>query len=151
VTDLPLSPWDIEEGIRNAERFFRVLPKVFPDATLFIAEGSGITKEVAAFYRRHAPAEVKRPADLSRLALVPRYFCACSPEFLLELARLASTTPRVGLLHHLYLYRGEDQLIEWHDAFANALLLSPDLPEETVATLARKFGRRYGRARFPSS
>ena len=151
MTESPLAPWDIEEGIRNAERFFRFLPKVFPDATLFIAEGSGITKEVATFYGRYAPAEVKRPADLSRFALVPRYFCACSPQFFLELARFASTTPRQGLLYHLYLYRGNDQLIDWHDAFANALVLSAELPEETVATLAKKFGCRYGRARFPSS
>ena len=151
MTELLESPWNIEEGIRNAERFFRVLPRVFPVATLFVAEGSGITKEVAALYRRHAPSKVKRPADLSRFTLVPRYFCTCSPEFFLELARVASTTPRAGLLHHLYVYRGEDQLIDWHDAFANALLISPDLLEETVATLARKFDRRYRRARFPSS
>jgi len=78
---------------------------------------------------------------------VPRYLCACTPEFFVELARLAATTRRERLLHHLYLYRDDHPLLWWHDAFANALLLSADLPETTVAALAKKFGRRYGRAR----
>jgi hypothetical protein len=143
-----LSPWDIDQGIRNAERFFRVLPKLFPDANLFIAQGSRIADDVAAFYRQHTPPPPSRPTDLSRFTLTRRYFCLASPEFFLELARLAAKKPREQLLHHLYLYRDDHQLIEWHDAFANALLLSPDLPESTIAALADKFGVRYGRARF---
>ena len=139
VTDTPPSSWHIGEGIRNAERFFRVLPQLFPDATLFIAEGSSISNEVGTFYRRHAPPDPTRPADLSALTMAPRYLCACTPEFFLELARLAAKTPR--------LYSGARQLIYWHDAFANDLILSPELPEATVAALAKKFGVRHRRAR----
>ena len=142
-----LSPWDIDEGIRNAERFFRVLPKLFPGANLFIAQGSRIADDVAAFYRLHAPAVRSRPAELSRFTLTRRYFCLCSPEFFLELARFAAKKPRQQLLHHLYLYRDDCQLIEWHDAFANALFLSADLPEATICELATTFGVRYSRAR----
>ncbi len=142
-----LSPWDIDEGIRNAERFFRLLPKLFPDANLFIAQGSRIADDVAAFYRRHEPAVRSRPAELSRFTLARRYFCHCSPEFLLELARFAAKKPRQQLLDHLYLYRDGRQLIEWHDAFANTLFLSADLPEATVSELATKFGVRCSRSR----
>ena len=141
------SPWDIDEGIRNAERFFRVLPKLFPDADLFVAQGSRIADDVAAFYRRHAPAVPRRPAELSRFTLTRRYFCVCSPDFFLELARFAAKKPSEQLLHHLYLYRDGCQLIEWHDAFANALFLSADLPESTISALATKFGVRYRRSR----
>jgi hypothetical protein len=148
MAEAHLPAWDIDEGIRNAERFFRALPQLFPDANLFIAQGSRITDDVAAFYRRHAPAVLTRPADLSRFTLTRRYFCVPSPEFFLELARFAAKKPREQLLHHLYLYRDGRQLIEWHDAFANALFLSPDLPESTIAALADKFGVRYRRARF---
>jgi hypothetical protein len=146
VAEIPPSAWYIDEGIRNAEAFFRVLPKIFPEATLFIAEGSSIAKDVAAFYKRHAPAVPNRPAGLTRLALAPRYLCASTPDFFLELARIASTKPRETLLHHLSLYRDGRQLLEWHDAFANAVVLSSDLPEATVAALAKKFGCRYGRS-----
>jgi hypothetical protein len=142
-----LSPWDIDEGIRNAEHFFRALPTLFPDANLFIAQGSRIDDDVAAFYRRHAPVVPSRPSDLSRFTLTRRYFCVCSPEFFLELARLAAKKPREQLLHHLYLYLDGRQLIEWHDAFANALFLSSDLPEATISALATKFGVRYRRSR----
>jgi len=143
-----LSPWYIDEGIRNAESFFRVLPKLFPDANLFIAQGSRIADDVAGFYRQHTPAVPSRPADLSRFTLTRRYFCLPSPEFFLELARFAAEKPREQLLHHLYLYRDGHQLIEWHDAFANSLFLSADLAESTIAALADKFGVRYRRPRF---
>jgi hypothetical protein len=147
MTEAGPSPWDIDEGIRNAESFFRVLPKLFPGANLFVAQGSRIADDVAAFYRLHAPAVPSRPAELSRFTLTRRYFCVGSPEFFLELARFAAKKPREQLLHHLYLYRDGRQLIEWHDAFANALFLSADLPEDTISALANKFGVRYRRSR----
>ena len=147
MTSAQLSPWDIDEGIRNAESFFRVLPKLFPDANLFIAQGSRIAADVAAFYRRHEPIVPSRPAELSRFTLTRRYYCACSPGFFLELARIAAKKPREDLLHHLYLYRDGRQLIEWHDAFANTLFLSSDIPETTISALATKFGVRYRRSR----
>jgi len=145
VTATPLPAWVVDEGIRNAEKFFRVLPKLFPDATLFVAEGYAIADEVATLYRRHAAPDTERPADLPRFHLASRDLCACTPDFFLELARLAAKKPRERILHHLYLYSGGSQLIYWHDAFANALFLSPDLPEATVAALAKKFGVRHGR------
>jgi hypothetical protein len=49
------------------------------------------------------------------------------------------------VLHHLCLYADERCLIQWHDAFANGLLLDAALPEATVAALAKPFGVRYGR------
>jgi hypothetical protein len=141
------STWYIDEGIRNAERFFRALPTLFPDANLFVAQGSRIADEVAAFYREHAPAVARRPADLSRFTLARRFFCNSSPEFFLELARIAAKTPREQILHHLYLYRDGSRLIDWHDAFANSLFLSGDVPETTVSALAAKFGVHYKRSR----
>jgi hypothetical protein len=32
--------WDIDKGITDAARFFALLPTVFPNATLFFAEGT---------------------------------------------------------------------------------------------------------------
>jgi len=147
MTEVQLSLWDIDRGIRNAESFFRVLPKFFPNANLFIAQGSRIDNDMAAFYSRN-PSTIGRPAELSRFTLTRRYFCQCSPEFFLELARFAAKKPREKLLHHLYLYRDAHQLIEWHDAFANSLLVSPEVPETTIASLTDKFGVRYRRARL---
>ena len=138
--------WYIDEGIRNAERFFRALPKFFPDANLFVAQGSRIADDVAAFYREHAPAVARRPADLSRFTLARRFFCISSPEFFLGLARIAAKKPREQILHHLYLYHDSSKLIDWHDAFANSFFVSGDVPETTVSALATKFGVHYRRS-----
>ncbi len=35
MTDVTAGAWDIDEGIRDAERFFALLPSMFPTATLF--------------------------------------------------------------------------------------------------------------------
>jgi hypothetical protein len=147
MTEAHLSAWHIDAGIRNAESFFRVLPRFFPNANLFIAQGNRIDNDIASFYRRH-PSTIGRPAELSRFTLTRRYICRCSSQFFLELARFAAKKPRENLLHHLYLYRDGHQLIEWHDAFANSLLVSPEVPETTIASLADKFGVRYRRGRF---
>ena len=61
MTAAQLSPWDIDEGIRNAESFFRVLPKLFPDANLFIAQGSRIAEDAAAFRSARKTGEGHRP------------------------------------------------------------------------------------------
>jgi hypothetical protein len=62
-----------------------------------------------------------------------------------ELAQLATGREPHQVLDHLFLYAGEQRLIEWHDAFANALILSPEIPERTVAALAKPYGVKYGR------
>src|SRR5205823_12617058 len=105
MADTAQPAWGVDEGIRNAEEFFRTMPKLFPDATLFVAQGSSIASGVAALYKQHAAPDHQRPPDLSLLALTPRYLCAATPEFFLELARLGANTPCDQLLRHLYLYR----------------------------------------------
>ena len=141
------APWDIDPGIENARRFFQLVPKVFPEATLFVAEGGRITSAVIAVYRQHSTTATNIP-ELQGLTLRNRHICRFSPELFRDLARLARESSRTALLDHLSLYQNERWLLEWHDAFANAILLDATLPEATIAALAHPFRVRYGRAHF---
>ena len=85
------------------------------------------------------------PRAISSSRRLARYLCRCSPGFWHELIAAAEGRKADEVLHHLFLYASERCLIEWHDAFANALLLDGDLPESTVAGLAKPFGVGYGR------
>jgi hypothetical protein len=134
--------WDIGEGITDAPRFLRLLAEHFPNASLLCAEGDRIASNVAALYTRHA-AGGRNPAP--RQGLARRYACRASPDFLHALAEAARGREPHEVLDHLFLYAGEQCLIEWHDAFANALVLSSEIPEQTVAALAQPFGVEYGR------
>ena len=145
--DAPDTTWSVDKGIRNPRRFFSALATIFPDATLFLAEGGNPQAEVAAFYRTHAAPARARPKSITRLRWMFAHPCLCSPSFFRELATLARTRRPAQLLHHLAVYQGDRQIIDWHDAFANAILLDGALPEATVAALSRRFGVRYGRAR----
>lgn len=134
--------WDIDEGITDPATFLRLLAEHFPQADLFCAEGDRIAREVVELYQRHA-AKGRNPAPRSGFAR--RFACRASPAFLQELAQLATGREPHQVLDHLFLYAGEQRLIEWHDAFANALVLSPEIPERTVAALAKPYGVKYGR------
>jgi hypothetical protein len=47
------------------------------------------------------------------------------------------------LFDHFFLYKGEQSMIEWPDAFYNDMWLSADVKEETVARFASKLGVSY--------
>jgi len=47
------------------------------------------------------------------------------------------------LLDHLSLYKDTEELLLWHEAFANVLLISRRVPENRVADLATILGLSY--------
>ena len=137
--------WDIDEGITDAERFFGILPTVFPQATLFFAEGTSIAKDIRRCYEQFAN---PGPFVPGRDTVFPRsqvFRCSASPAFFQALSAVSAKHANPEILDHLSLYEGDDELFHWHDAFANALMLSGRLPEAAVAALATPFGCRYAR------
>lgn len=140
--------WDIEEGIEDPERFFLLLSGLLPQATHLFVEGATIAPDVEACYSRYADAGPYIP---KRQTLWPRarlFRCLATSELLEELSDLGARHAVPELVDHLSIYQGDEPLLEWHDAFANAVFLDGSLPEATVAALADSFGLRYGRARM---
>lgn len=140
--------WDIDEGIEDPERFFRLVPRLLPQATHLFVEGATVAGDVQACYSRYAE---RGPYLPKRQTLWPRarlFRCLARPELFRELADLGAGHAVPELVDHLSIYQGEEMLLEWHDAFANAVVLDGSLPESTVAGLADPFGVRYGRARM---
>ena len=140
--------WEIEEGITDPARFFALLPELFPGATLFFAEGNSISSAAEQCYTRFAD---PGPYIPQRQTIFPRsklFRCAATQGLFQLLSNLAGRSASPELLDHLALYNGDRTILAWPDAFANAMLLDATVPEQAVATLARAFDRRYGRARF---
>ena len=61
-----------------------------------------------------------------------------------DLASLARKHAEPELLDHLVLYKGLEELLFWHDAFANVLLVSRQVPESVVSAFGVELGLRYG-------
>ncbi len=137
--------WDIDKGITDAARFFALLPTVFPNATLFFAEGTSIAKDVAQCYKRFADPGPFLPGRDTVWPGSRVFRCSASPAFFQDLSAVSARHANPEILDHLSLYAGEQLLFHWHDAFANDLVLDGTLPESTVAGLATPFGCRYGR------
>ena len=139
--------WDLDEGITDHTAFLNALPQMLPEATHLEVEGSAIAPQVRALYR--ANRDGSRPLGPRQTIFSfrgsERFRCAVSPQFFSELVRLTAGRAHREVADHLSVYANQRVLLEWHDAFANALLLAPDLPEYRVREMARRFGIQYGR------
>ena len=145
---MPTRAWDVSEGIRDPERFFALVPSLFPEAMHLFVEGSSIAPDVRACYARFEEPGPYLPGRQTFWPSSKLYRLKATPELFQSLSTLASRHAYAEILHHLGLYRDTQPLLQWHDAFANAILLDGELREETVAELAGAFGCEYGRVRY---
>lgn len=143
--------WDIEAGPVDSARFFLALPTHFAEATVFFAEGTSIAPDVLECFERYTQHGEYLPGRNTIWPASTKLRCAFAPALFSELGALAARHAEPELLDHLFVYAGEIPLLEWHDAFGNAMLLSGNLPEERVAAFASHIGLPYGKARFRKS
>src|SRR5438067_774102 len=73
-----------------------------------------------------------------------KFRCAFMPALCEELGALAERHAEPELLDHLHIYEGTTALLEWHDAFANAMLLSGTIEERRIAAFAAELGLPHG-------
>lgn len=135
--------WDIDEGPLDSAEFFRLLPDHLPEATTFFAEGTSISAEVEALYKSHAQAGKFLPGAQTIWPVSKKFRCEFSRDFCLQLAALAERHAEPELLDHLSIYSGTEPLLQWHDAFANAMLLSGALAEQRVKAFAGALNLPY--------
>ena len=135
--------WEIDQGIVDSTEFFRALPKYFPDATTFFAEGTVISADVIECYKSHFEEGDYLPGAQTILPKSGKYRCKYSKGFMEELASLSERHAEPELLDHLSIYKNNEPLLEWHDAFANIILVPQSVAEESVRNFASHFGLGY--------
>jgi len=123
MTDVTAGAWDIDEGIRDAERFFALLPSIFPTATLFFAEGTSVARDVQQCYERFADPGPFLPGRDTVWPHSQTFRCSASPAFFQALSALSAQHANPEILDHLSLYERDRLIFHWHDAFANAIQL----------------------------
>ncbi len=136
--------WEIEEGEVDSTEFFRVLPAYFQDATTFYAEGTSISEDVIQCYKSHSEEGDHLPGSQTIFPRSGKYRCKFSAKLMEELASLAERHAEPEMLDHLSLYKGNEPLLEWHDAFANIILVPQTVAEEKVSSFASHLGLKYG-------
>jgi hypothetical protein len=137
--------WELDEGKEQVDsaRFFDALWKHFPEATTFYAEGTSIARDVKAFYRLHAEEGKYLPRAQTLFPRSAKFRCRISADFAAALSGLAQGHAEQELLDHLVVYKGPEELLFWHDAFANVLLVARSVPEDVVRAFAADLGLPY--------
>ena len=140
------SCWELHAGRVDPEVFFRVLPDHFPEATTFYFEGAPTSPEVLQLFRQHSRPGELTPGANTIWPTSMKFRCAFSAGIASALAELASRHAIPELFDHLFIYRHDDYLLYWHDAFDNGAYLSPSLPSDRVQALAQALGCSVSRA-----
>jgi len=135
--------WEIDQGEVDSTAFFRALPRYFPYATTFYAEGTVISQDVVQCYKSHSEEGDYLPAAQTIFPKSDKYRCKFSKELMDDLASLSEHHAGTELLDHLSLYKNNEPLLEWHDAFDNIILVSQTVAEDNVRSFAGELGLGY--------
>jgi hypothetical protein len=135
--------WKIEAGKVDSNQFFDPLAKHFPTATTLFVEGTSISEDVQQWYELHRQEGVYLPEAQTLWPTSKKFRCNFSPKLMAELSSLSRAHAEPELLDHLALYKGEEELLLWPDAFDNILQISKTVPESVVAAFAGVLGLRY--------
>jgi hypothetical protein len=125
-------------GVRTAEKFFRAVSLLVPDATHMFLEGSP-DPDIEALLVSAAD-EAGFAAPVGTIWSWPqkdrRFSVRASSELFLRLSEAASHHAEPEVCTHIHFYRGHEALVQWFDAFSDPLLVSKAVARERVERFA---------------
>ena len=136
--------WELS-GKTDFPSIFLALPDLLPEDCTLYFEGGSPTGKLLDFLRQLRIAERTHVAYGTIWPRPAVFHIAASLDNMMRLAELASSCAYPELAIHFHVYSGETILFQWHDVFAQPLLLSGALAEEKV----RKFAERLGMSLRP--
>ena len=133
--------WKVS-GVRTAEKFFRAVSLLVPDATHMFLEGSP-DPDIEALLKDEADA-ADYAAPVGTIWSWPgknrRYSVRASPDLFVRLSEAASHHAEPEICDHLHFYRDQEALVQWFDAFSDPLLVSKSVARERVERFASFVG-----------
>ncbi len=140
---LQLPCWRVTGDVRDHPALFRSLPLLLPDDSVLVFEGGRHSKEFRAFVAEHA---VPALAEIQRGTAWPRqrtYHLPTTRPFLEKLADHTEHCAAPEVCEHLHAYKDRDVLLQWFDAFSEALFVSKLVPQEGLDRFCSALGLRY--------
>ena len=134
--------WEVE-GKTTFAALLRALADFLPDGCILYFEGGSPDQKLLDFFNAHAIAE---QAHVAVGILWPRpvyYHVPATRQNLAELSLFAESRAEPELAVHFHVYRDGKVLLEWHDAFAQPMLLDGGLPESQVQSFAEALGMTF--------
>jgi hypothetical protein len=131
--DLDADGWSIS-GVRSAERFFRAVPVLVPDVTRLYLEGAPGPHilTIIADYVEQIPYDGPKGTLWSWPRRNRRFTLRASSSLFADLSDAAAHHAVPEICFHLHLYRKEEPLLQWFDAFDLPLWVSRSVPRERI-------------------
>jgi hypothetical protein len=133
--------WRIS-GVRDVVTFFRTIPVLLPEATHLLLEGSPApgVREVLSSHAEPSEFRAARGTFWSWPQKNQRFTLKASSLLFAALADAARHHAQPEICDHLHLYRQDEPLAQWFDAFVDPFLVSKTVSRERLQEFARLTG-----------
>lgn len=141
---VPLALWNIPHwelsGRVDTVQFFEALTTGFPSATTLFLEGTCIAKDVQEFLHASADAGPYLPARQTIWPRPQQFRLRADEVTLKRMAELAASHAEPEMLGHIFVYAGEEPLMEYPDAFLSnsPMYVSQKVGEHNVQWFGRQ-------------
>jgi hypothetical protein len=142
--DISKSHWEMD-GPETFSDLFKALQDWLPEGAILYFEGGYPDAEISNFLNTQSIPEQARVAKGTIWPNPRTFHIPATKSVLVELALIMDHHAEPELAVHFHVYRDNTVLIEWHDAFAQPMLLSGLISEEQIGVLAGKFGKKFRR------
>jgi len=135
--------WEVAKGRKDCQICFRELPKLFPPGSTLCIEGTSIADDVKSYLDSH---RVEQITKVHLGTIWPRpsvYHVPCDEQTLSGLMKLANNHAEPELADHLYVYKNQEVLFTWNDAFSDPIYISKKVPEDKVKTFCTAVKSTY--------
>ena len=134
--------WELQ-GETTFAVLLRALGDFLPAGSVLYFEGGSPDRKLLDFLNAHA---IPEQTHVAVAILWPRpvyYHIPATPQNLAELAALAESHAEPELAVHFHAYQEEKVFLEWHDAFAQPMLIDGSIPEEHLKPFAEVLDMKF--------
>ena len=142
------SAWEVSP-VKDAATFLRCLPTLLPDGCNLYIEGT-YDRRLETWLAGHT---AESQSTVAVATIWPKPDVHHTPATHRNLTALAQFLEAEGLRYpwsHCRAYRGEQVILEWHDAFDNPIYVSDEVDEAKIAELSDAAGCTYNRSKHAS-
>ena len=134
--------WTVS-GVRDAEKFFRAIPLLIPEATHMFLEGSSAADIIALLAPFSTHEDYGAPVGtLWSWPREERFSVTASPVLLASLSEAAAHHAEPEICSHLHFYRDDEPLLHWFDAFVDPIIVSKAPSRERLERFCVETGGR---------
>ena len=138
----PAAAWEVEYDRKKVDiqAFFRSLTLLVPAGSVLYLEGGAVTQDVRAYLLSRQAAKTVKVAFHTTWPRREFFHVDITQENLEGLAELGGHHAEIEIASHVSVYKDNDVLLEWHDAWGENFQVSKKISEKNLIKFCAVFG-----------